>query len=61
MGNLPARSRELKKHTDSTEAHSYFVPLIETDETIAYQALIDSLKEISPAHSKPKLLSLSKE
>lgn len=33
-----------KKHIDSTEAHSYFVPLIETEETIAYQALIDSLK-----------------
>ncbi|MGB0155445.1 MAG: hypothetical protein ACPGFB_15570 [Verrucomicrobiales bacterium] len=50
-----------KKHIDSTGARSYFVPLIETDETIAYQALIDSLKKISPAHSKPKLLTLSKE
>lgn len=49
-----------KKHTDATGAISYLVPLVETNETIAYKALIDSLEKISP-QSEPELLTLSNE
>ena len=49
-----------KKNTDATGAISYLVPLVETNETIAYKALIDSLEKISP-QSEPELLTLFNE
>ena len=50
-----------KKYTDSTGAISYLVPLVETNETIAYKLLIDSLEKISPLSLEPELLTLSNE
>lgn len=50
-----------KKYTDSTGAISYLVPLVETNETIAYRALVDSLKKMSPSYWEPELLTLSNE
>ena len=49
-----------KKNTDATGAISYLVPLVETNETIAYKALIDSLEKISP-QSEFELLTLFNE
>ena len=50
-----------KKYTDSNRAISILVPLVETNETIAYKLLIDSLEKISTSYSEPELLTLSNE
>jgi len=54
QSDLPV-PRNWQKNTDTTGAKSYLVPLTETEETVAYQTLIDYLKKLTPATAKSKL------